>query len=102
MKKKILIALALFIFLLLSMYTYKDISGGNYLQKTGLEKNQMFEREEYYRREIPFIFFRKIGNYYLTTGRFYVFRVDQELSRLFDITRHPLVVGGVIILFILI
>lgn len=102
MKRKVLVALVFIILVLVSLYTYKDIHGSNYFQKSGLEKNQMFEREEYYRREIPFIYFRKIGNFYLTTGRFYIFRVDQELSRLFDITRHPLVVGGVIIHFILI
>lgn len=102
MKRLIVLAFLLLVLGLSTTHIYSDISDRSLFSVSGFEKNQMAMREEYYRREIPYIYFKKIGKYYLTTARFRIFKVDQELSKIFDIERHPLIVGGAIIVAILI
>jgi hypothetical protein len=83
--------------LLITLQAIRDLSKNNYWAMSGFEKNQSLMREEFYRREIPRVYFRKIGYFYLTTARFTINRVDREFAKVLDINLNPVVVGALVL-----
>lgn len=95
MKNKLLIVILIFFTVFVVIFIKNDIKNKGILNKTGFEKNQTLMREEYFKREIPRVYFRKIAYIYLTDGRYYLNKLDQELANVFDINQFPLLVAGV-------
>lgn len=78
--KKYLLLAVILIFGVISVFSFA--SDKRIFSVSGFEQNQMIAREEYYKKEIPGIYFRKIGNLYLTRGRFYLNKIDQKIASL--------------------
>jgi hypothetical protein len=65
------------IFFILSLYSDKRA-----FSVSGFEQNQSIAREEFYKKEIPKVYFRKIGYLYLTRIRFYLDKIDWKIASL--------------------
>jgi hypothetical protein len=64
------------------MFITPFISEKRLFSASGFEQNQMLVREEFFKKEIPHVYFRKIGYFYLTRGRFYLNKIDQKIATL--------------------
>lgn len=101
MKKKILVAASVIVLSIGLLSVSSNLLTISKQPLSGFEKNQMHTREEYYKREIPKLYFRKVGYFYLTKGRYYVNRFDIVLARVFDVGNHALLVAGMFLLVVL-
>lgn len=102
MKKSILIIASIFYTVFIIAFIRSNIENKGILNKTGFEKNQALMREEYFKREIPRLYFRKIGYLYLTDARYYLNKLDQELADVFSLKQFPVLVVGVYLFALLI
>lgn len=81
MTKKHLFSIIL-VFFVVMLFVVSFGSDKHLFSISGFERNQMIVREEYFKKEIPRVYFRKIGNFYLTWGRFYMNKIDQKAATL--------------------
>ena len=96
-KRRLGIMCFLIFIVLVSYFFIKDLSQKNYWALSGYEKNQALMREEFYRKEIPRVYFRRIGYFYLTSGRFIINRADREFAKLLDINLNPIIVAALVL-----
>lgn len=101
LSKRLLIIVAyVLVFVSIGFYMVKDFSNASYWTPSGFEKNQALMREEFFKKEVSKIYFRKVGYYYLTKGRFFINRVDKEFANLLELNNYPIMVAGLILITI--